>query len=89
MDASLYKNVRLTERFTTQLQLSAFNVLNRAYYGTPDPFLDDVLQELTGPGPGFLSNLYNGGAQATVSAGGAQPQSSGNRTIQLGAEVRF
>ena len=89
VDASLYKNVRLTERFTTQLQLSAFNVLNRAYYGTPDPFLDDVLLQLTGPGPGFLSNLYNLGAQATVAAGGAQPQSAGNRTIQLGAEVRF
>lgn len=89
VDASMYKNVRLTERFTTQLQLSAFNVLNRAYYGTPDPFLDDVLQELNGPGPGFLSNLYNGGSQATVAAGGAQPQSPGNRSIQLGVEVRF
>lgn len=89
VDASLYKNLKISERFTTQIQLTADNVLNRAYYGTPDPFLDDVLLENTGPGPGFLSNLYSGGAQATISAGGAQPQSPGNRTLQLGVEVKF
>lgn len=89
VDASVYKNVRMTERVTAQLQVSAFNVMNRAYYGTPDGFLDDVLLENTGPGPGFLSNLYNGGSSSTFAAGGAQPQSPANRSIQLGAEVRF
>ena len=42
IDASLYKNFRVTERLTAQFQLIAFNAWNRQYLGTPDLGIDDV-----------------------------------------------
>lgn len=37
VDFSVYKNTKLTERITFRLEATAFNVLNRSYYGTRDP----------------------------------------------------
>jgi outer membrane receptor protein involved in Fe transport len=42
LDASLFKSFPVTERLTMQLQLIAYNALNRQYLGTPDLGLDDV-----------------------------------------------
>lgn len=86
LDASIYKDVRLTERVTLQLQITAWNALNRAYYATPDALLDDVLKS---PVSGFLNDHYNGGATATYAANGAIVPAPGNRNIQLGGEIRF
>ena len=33
------KNTRLTERFTLQFRAEAFNLLNRANFGTPNPIV--------------------------------------------------
>jgi hypothetical protein len=86
LDASVYKDVQLTERFTLQLQLTAFNALNRAFFVAPDPYLDDVLKS---PQSGFLNHYYGAGTTATFAANGAIVPPPGNRNIQLGGEIRF
>jgi hypothetical protein len=86
LDASIYKDVRLTERLTLQLQITAWNDLNHAYYATPDAYLDDVLKS---PVSGFLNHYYSGGATATYAANGAIVPAPGNRNLQLGGEIRF
>ncbi|MGH9612144.1 MAG: TonB-dependent receptor, partial [Bryobacteraceae bacterium] len=35
-DASLFKNFRIGERFTTQLRLEAFNIFNHTQFGVPN-----------------------------------------------------
>jgi hypothetical protein len=86
MDASIYKDIRLKQNITLQLQITAFNVLNHAYFGTPDALLDDVLKS---PQSGFLNNYYSSGSTATFAANGAIVPPPGNRNIQLGGELRF
>ena len=63
LDASIFKNNKLSERFNLQLQLTVFNVLNRGYYGGPDPFVEDT---------GTFANVTNnnGLAQRNVQLGG-------------------
>ena len=39
VDMSVMKNTRLTERFTLQFRAEAFNLLNRANFGTPNPIV--------------------------------------------------
>jgi hypothetical protein len=73
-----------------QLQLSAFNALNRGYYGTPDANIEDTLIPVfSGTPNGFLSNYYASGGGATYAAGGAFGQGPGNRSIQLGGKIVF
>jgi Carboxypeptidase regulatory-like domain len=86
LDASVFKDVRVNERVTLQLQLTAFNALNRAYFGAPDAYLDDVLKS---PVSGFQNHYYAGGSTATFAANGAIVPPPGNRNIQLGGEIRF
>jgi hypothetical protein len=84
------KQVPITERVRMQLQMSAFNVLNRGYYGTPDPLIEDSLYPaLYGLPGGFLNNYYAEGGGASYAAGGAFGQGPGNRSIQLGGKVIF
>ncbi|HEY1744254.1 MAG TPA: TonB-dependent receptor [Granulicella sp.] len=83
MDASIYKDIRLKRNITLQLQMTAFNVLNHAYFGTPDALLDDALKS------GFLNHHYSTGSTATFAANGAIVPPPGNRNIQLGGELRF
>jgi outer membrane receptor protein involved in Fe transport len=62
-DISVFKNNKITERINLQLQFIAYNALNRAYYGTPDAYIDDV-----GSSFGLLS--YNGGSNRNIQIGG-------------------
>jgi hypothetical protein len=41
-DFSLFKNTKINERLTFRLEVDAFNVLNRSYYGTPGANLGDA-----------------------------------------------
>jgi Carboxypeptidase regulatory-like domain len=86
LDASVYKDVRVNERVTLQLQLTAWNALNHAYFATPDALLDDVLKS---PQSGFLNHYYSSGSTATFAANGAIVPAPGNRNVQLGGEIRF
>ena len=56
IDASVFKSTKIRERYTLQLQFSAYNVLNHRLLGTPDPELDDTTT--------FWDNRYNYGTKA-------------------------
>ena len=42
LDASLFKNFSITERFRVEFRLEAFNALNKTQLGTPDTNLQDA-----------------------------------------------
>jgi hypothetical protein len=89
VDASVGKNVKATERVSLQFTMNVFNVLNRAYYGTPDANLEDSLYPDYGLPNSFLLNTFTGGAPGTSAGGGAYYAGFGNRNIQLSAHVNF
>lgn len=90
LDLTVGKNVRLTERLSALLQISAFNALNRGYYGTPDPNIEDsLLPTLSGVPAGFLNNYYASGGGESPAAGGAFPSGPGNRSVQLSGKIVF
>ena len=61
-DFSVFKNTKVTERLTFRLEVDAFNVLNRSYYGTPGADLGDA-------NFGSLNNFLNTPAQGSAVAG--------------------
>jgi hypothetical protein len=83
LDLTVGKSVKTTERVTMILQISAFNALNRGYYGTPDVNIEDTLIN------NFLSTFQNGGGGESPAAGGAFSQGPGNRNVQLSAKIVF
>ena len=84
VDMTVGKNIKLTERINMVLQMSVFNVLNRAYYGTPDVNVEDSSYG------GFLSTFYAPGtSQESAAAGGAYAQGLGNRNVQLIGKITF
>jgi hypothetical protein len=83
LDLTVGKTVKTTERVTLILQISAFNALNRGYYGTPDVNIEDTLIS------NFLSTFQNGGGGESPAAGGAFSQGPGNRNVQLSAKIVF
>ncbi|KAA6455853.1 TonB-dependent receptor [Acidobacteria bacterium AB60] len=91
VDLTLGKNFKVTEHVNMLLQVSAFDILNRAYYGTPDANIDDSVLPAFGAGiPNiFLTNYFTGGNQGSVAANGAYFQGSGNRNVQLTGKITF
>ena len=84
IDLSVGKNFHATERVTVNIQASAFNVTNRAFYGIPDPNVEDSSFG------GFLSNQFAFGTGLGSGAGGGSfPQGLGNRNIQLTGKITF
>ena len=81
LDLTVGKKFKITERVNMQLQVAAFDVLNRAYYGTPGTDLDNL-------NGSFLTNLY-AGSSGSLAGGGAFFAGAGNRNVQLGAKVSF
>ena len=61
LDASTFKTTPIGERVSLQLQLSAFNSLNRQFLGVPGAFIG---------APDFLSRDFNQGTNRTVQLGG-------------------
>ncbi len=82
LDASIFKTTEIREGISLQLQLNAYNVLNRAYRGTP---LDGLQNYVSGglPNP-FLSSDFNGTGSDYTGSG-----TPGNRVIQLGGKITF
>jgi hypothetical protein len=67
-----------------QIMASAFNVLNRAYYGTPGIGVESSLYG------GFLSSQFAAGTNLGSGAGGGSyPQGNGNRNVQLTGKIIF
>jgi hypothetical protein len=84
LDMSVSKRIHLTERVSMNLMVSAFNVLNRAYYGTPDPNVEDSAFG------GFMSSQYAfGTSSGSAAGGGSYPQGLGNRNVQLTGKITF
>ncbi|MFC6645975.1 TonB-dependent receptor domain-containing protein [Granulicella cerasi] len=61
LDATLYKNFRITQQYHFQLSIEGRNILNRQYMGTPDPEIDDV---------SFWDTRYNSGSSRYFRVGG-------------------
>lgn len=89
LDLTVGKRIKVTERVNMLLQAAAFNVMNRAYYGTPDNNLEDSDLTQYGLPNTFLTNYFAGGNQGSAAAGGAYFQGVGNRNVQLGAKINF
>ena len=78
LDASIYKNTKLTERVTLQLQFNAYNALNHAERSaagdTPDGSLTSNVGVYNTQGPGqpqaFLTNVYGSSNQRFIILGG-------------------
>lgn len=64
LDASIFKNNKINERFNLQLQMTAFNALNRAYYGAPDAQIED-----SGAGNTFGNVTGNFGSNRNIELG--------------------
>jgi len=79
LDAGLYKNTKITERFSLQLRLEAYNVFNHANFQT-NTSAAYVVAPNQGVAP-FITGGY-GYNPLTASFGG-------NRNVQLGIKLRF
>jgi Carboxypeptidase regulatory-like domain len=88
VDVSVGKTFKATERVNFQIMASAFNILNRGYYGTPDLQVEHILNSP----PTFETTLFTGPPTSVVpsgAGGGAYPQGLGNRNIQLTGKIIF
>lgn len=78
LDTSIFKNTKITERFTLQLQATVFNILNRQYRSTFDPLIEDAAFLPSGA----VDTQNNGFLNSNFSA-------SNNRNMTLGAKIIF
>ncbi len=77
LDAGIYKNTRITERLTLQLQVNAYNALNHALRSAVGDSADGSVTssvgayntQATGQPQAFLSNLYGNSNQRFVILG--------------------
>ena len=65
LDASVFKNNKINERFNLQLQATFFNALNRAFYGAPDAAIEDAAGSL----PTFTTFINDAGTNRNVQLG--------------------
>jgi len=78
---ALFKNTKLSERFTLQLRATAYNAFNHQFRGNPDPVLEDV-------GSTFQNNFSNPSGGATF-AGNNTADGILQRRLELGAKIIF
>jgi hypothetical protein len=77
VDASVFKNTKITERITFRFEANAYNVLNRSYYGTPDGYEGDQ------PYGSFNNFLFNAASGSNVGVG------TGVRNMEFGGKILF
>ncbi|MFZ0746260.1 MAG: hypothetical protein WAM85_17765 [Terracidiphilus sp.] len=84
IDVSMGKNFHIAERVTMNIQASVFNLPDRAFYGIPDPNVEDSAFG------GYLSDQFAFGTGNGSGAGGdSYPQGLGNRNVQLTGKITF
>jgi len=67
LDASIFKNTQLKEGITLQLSITAYNSLNRQYFGSLDPEVDDLsFQDVRYCGTGVCNQ---GGSNRNIELG--------------------
>lgn len=84
LDLSAGKTFKVAERVNLQIMASAFNLLNRGYYATPDIDIEHSLNS-----PASFENYLFTGAQESGAGGGSYPQGLGNRNVQLSGKIIF
>jgi hypothetical protein len=79
VDLSVQKNTKITEHVTFRLQVDAFNILNRGYYGTPGNDVSDI-------GQGNFNNFYYnyGGGSPNLNTPG-----TGQRNLLFTGKILF
>jgi hypothetical protein len=77
VDFSVFKNTKITERVTFRLEVDAYNVLNRSYYGTPANFEADY------PAGFFNSFLENTASGSNIGTG------TGVRNMEFSGKIIF
>jgi len=90
-DMSIFKDTKFEihdHTYVTELQIVAFNALNRAYYGTPGSIIDEIgsasaPSPYTGLAANSLQNFYDNGGFSSNGFG------SGSRNVQLAFKVKF
>ena len=81
---SVGKNIHITEKVSMKIQASAFNLLDRAFYGIPDPNVEDSAFG------GYLSNQFAfGTGQGSGAGGGFYPQVWAIATSRLAGKITF
>ena len=84
LDLSVGKSFHIAERVSINIMASAFNVMNRAFYGIPDPNVEDSSFG------GFMSTQFAFGTSSGSGAGGGSfPQGLGNRNVLLSGKIVF
>jgi hypothetical protein len=77
VDFSVFKNTKITDRVTFRLEVDAYNVLNRSYYGTPQNY--EGYYNL-----GWFNNFeYNGASGSLIGAG------TGVRNMEFAGKILF
>jgi hypothetical protein len=82
VDASAGKTFKIAERVSTQLVVTAFNVLNRGYYQNPNLGVENVLSGT------FESQLFTG-FPISANEYGSYPVGLGNRNVQFTGKIIF
>lgn len=80
LDASLLKNVHITERIQGQLKVTAYNATNRLNKGDPDLSFNDA---------NFGQALYQGSPGGTFGSQGATYGNQAGRQVELGFKLIF
>ncbi len=90
LDMSLFKTLRIAEKVSGQLRFNVYNLPNRAYYGTPDAYLQDANPGVHSSNPAS-AQYYSSFGNYLANAGGSvsTPFGRGTRNIQVGAKVIF
>ena len=80
VDASLIKDINITERIHSQLKVSAYNAFNRLNRGDPNLNPND---------PNYGTNLFQGAPGGTYGAQDATPSNVTGRQMELGLRIFF
>jgi hypothetical protein len=89
VNMAAFKNTRITERLTLQLQVQAFNLFNHQWLGIPNQVVNSAnpANTVNGVNPfGSLAFNANGG---DTFAGNIITDGIGRRRLQLGAKLIF
>ena len=84
VNMSVFKNTRVSERMTIQLQADAFNLFNHQWLGIPN-----VNANAAGQGFGSLSFNPNGGPDGGFGTANIITDGIGRRRLQFGAKIIF
>jgi hypothetical protein len=84
---SVFKNIKMTERLTGQLQVTAYNILNTQFLGVPNPILDTVADTVNGT-PEFLNTGFNANGGGTF-AGNTTTDGIAQRRLYFGFKLLF